>query len=232
MSFEPPSSQKYDYSAASADSRSAGTRQEQNPLDTLIKQLANLPGLGSRSARRIALHLLQRRETAMLPLAHAVQDAAEKVKTCSECGNLDLNSPCRICSDSRREHGRICVVAQVSDLWAIERTGAFKGVYYVLGGLLSALDGIGPEDLRLSGLLSHVQSRPLEEIILALSATVDGQSTAHYITDKLNALISAGSAPPALQITRLAHGVPVGGELDYLDDGTITTALKSRSSTA
>lgn len=194
---------------------------DQGPLENLIKMLGNMPGLGNRSARRIALYLLQKRETAMIPLAYALQDAAEKIQSCERCGNLDLNNPCKICSDIKREGGKICVVSHVSDLWAIERTGAFRGRYFVLGGLLSALDGIGPEDLYIDRLADQIRENGYEEVILALSATVDGQSTAHYITDRLHGL--------GVSITRLAHGVPVGGELDYLDEGTITTALKSRS---
>lgn len=194
---------------------------DQGPLDNLIKMLGSLPGLGHRSARRIALHLLQKRDKTMLPLARAIQEAADKVETCNACGNLDLTNPCKICTDTRREDGKICVVAQVSDLWAIERTSAFKGTYFVLGGLLSALDGVGPEDLKIHNLIARIDELGASEIILALSATVDGQSTAHYISDRLTGR--------GLEITRLAHGVPVGGELDYLDEGTITTALKSRS---
>lgn len=193
----------------------------QTPLDTLIRQLASLPGLGNRSARRIALHLLQRKDNGMLPLAHALKDAAEQIKTCPACGNLDMASPCHICTDVRRDQTKVCVVANVSDLWAIERTAAFRGTYFVLGGLLSALDGIGPDDLKLDRLQTRVQELGCEEVILALSATVDGQSTAHYIADSFPG--------PDIQITRLAHGVPIGGELDYLDEGTITTALKKRS---
>lgn len=193
----------------------------QGPLENLIRMLGNLPGLGNRSARRIALHLLQKREGAMLPLARAIQDAAEKVRTCQQCGNLDLNNPCHICTDAKRDNSKICVVAQVSDLWAIERTAAYRGVYFVLGGLLSALDGIGPDDLNIEKLTALIGDLQASEVILALSATVDGQSTAHYIADRLASL--------HVSITRLAHGVPVGGELDYLDEGTITTALKSRS---
>lgn len=192
-----------------------------NPLDHLVKMLAGLPGLGNRSARRIALHLLQKRDKTMLPLANAIKDAAERVETCHGCGNLDLSNPCKICSDIKRDAGKICVVAQVSDLWAVERTSAFRGTYFVLGGLLSALDGIGPEDLKIHRLIARIEELKSEEVILALSATVDGQSTAHYIADRLESL--------PVDITRLAHGVPVGGELDYLDEGTITTALKSRS---
>lgn len=191
----------------------------EEPLPHLIRMLASLPGLGNRSARRIALHLLARRSTVMEPLAKALEDAAARVRECAACGNLDMIDPCAICRDDNREKSKICVVAQVSDLWAIERTRAYKGRYHVLGGLLSALDGIGPGELRISQLLERLEG--VEEIILALSATVDGQSTAHYIADRL--------AGRNLKITRLAHGVPVGGELDYLDDGTITTALKSRS---
>lgn len=160
----------------------------------------------------------------MLPLARALQDAAENIKDCSVCGNLDMNDPCAICTDNKRTQHTLCVVAQVSDLWAIERTSAFKGPYHVLGGLLSALDGIGPRDLRIDRLVERAGNGAFEEIILALSATVDGQSTAHYITDQLDGI--------DVKITQLAHGVPVGGELDYLDDGTITTALKSRSDAA
>jgi recombination protein RecR len=192
------------------------------PLDSLVRQLAALPGLGGRSARRIALHLLQRKEQQMLPLAAALQEAAERIRNCQHCCNLDMSDPCAICSDARRTESRqICVVAQVSDLWAIERTGAYRGVYFVLGGLLSALDGIGPQDLKLEKLSARVFDLQCEELILALSATVDGQSTAHYIAD--------GFAGKPVKVTRLAHGVPIGGELGYLDDGTITTALKKRS---
>lgn len=194
---------------------------DKNPLDHLIKMMAGLPGLGHRSARRIALHMLQKRDKTMIPLARAIQDAADRVETCNSCGNLDLCNPCKICLDTKRDPQKICVVAQVSDLWAVERTAAFRGTYFVLGGLLSALDGIGPEDLKVHRLLDRIEELGAQEVILALSATVDGQSTAHYIADRLSSL--------EVDITRLAHGVPVGGELDYLDEGTITTALKSRS---
>lgn len=194
---------------------------QNNPLENLIKQIASLPGLGNRSARRIALHLLQKKDTSMLPLAHALQDTAEKIQNCSDCGNLDLVNPCQICADHKRDRSKLCVVAQVSDLWAIERTHAFKGQYYILGGLLSALDGIGPEELRIDRLMARAEELSSQELILALSATVDGQTTAHYIADRF--------ATTTIDITRLAHGVPVGGELDYLDEGTIVTALNSRS---
>lgn len=191
------------------------------PLDQLIKMLGSLPGLGNRSARRIALHLLSKRSALMMPLANVLKQAAQDIKDCDICGNLDSHNPCNICQSAKRDTTTICVVSQVSDLWAIERTQSFKGTYHVLGGQLSALDGIGPADLSIDGLISRANDDHMEEIILALSATVDGQSTAHYISDRLN--------KDHLSITKLAHGVPVGGELDYLDDGTITTALKSRS---
>lgn len=194
---------------------------ENGPLDHLIRLLSGLPGLGNRSARRIALQLLSKRGALMLPLAAALKDAAENVKSCGTCGNFDVIDPCGICVDDKRNAAQICVVAQVSDVWAIERTGAYKGRYHVLGGLLSALDGIGPEELRIDRLINRVRGGGVEEVILGLSATVDGQSTAHYIADHLASL--------PVKVSRLAHGVPVGGELDYLDDGTITTALRSRA---
>lgn len=200
-------------------------KKEEGPLDSLIRVLAGLPGLGPRSARRVALHLLTAgRERSMVPLMAALEQAAAEVRACDACGNLDYVSPCRICADVRRAGGQICVVAGVADLWAIERTGTYRGRYHVLGGLLSALDGIGPDDLRAAALVDRARAADPSgaEIILALSATVDGQATAHYLTDRLR---GAGS----FKITRLAHGVPVGGELDHLDDGTIATALKSRA---
>lgn len=196
---------------------------EQGPLDQLIKSLATLPGLGPRSARRIALHLLCNRDKAMNPLIAALQDTRDTVRTCNICGNIDRTDPCRICTDARRDGGSICVTAGIADLWAIERTGAYKGQYHVLGGVLSALDGIGPDDLRVDPLLERIRQLPVREVIIALSATVNGQTTGHFLTDRLL------DAIPDVKITRLAHGVPVGGELDYLDDGTITTALKSRA---
>ena len=192
----------------------------EGPLHNLLRMLAGLPGLGNRSGRRIALHLLSKRRMVMLPLAEALRKAAEEIRECGVCGNLDMHDPCGVCRDMSHDRAKICVVAQVSDLWAIERTGAYKGLYHVLGGLLSAIDGIGPEDLRIKSLIARASEPEIQEIILALSATVDGQSTAHYVADHLTM--------PHIKITRLAHGMPVGGELDYLDDGTITTALKSR----
>jgi recombination protein RecR len=193
---------------------------QDGPLQHLIKLLSGMPGLGNRSARRIALHLLSKRESLMLPLAQILERAAKEIKSCKICGNLDVHETCALCQDSNRGKSQICVVAQVSDLWAIERTGAYRGQYHVLGGLLSALDGIGPKQLSIDELIERANEPAITEIILALSATVDGQSTAHYITDHLTR--------GGLDITHLAHGVPVGGELDYLDDGTITTALRSR----
>jgi len=189
-------------------------------IEALIKLLARLPGLGPRSARRAALHLIKRRESLMEPLAAALQSAAASIRTCSTCGNIDTADPCAICRDERRDGGLICVVEEVADLWAMERAAAFKGRYHVLGGTLSALDGIGPEDLNVASLVRRVEAGDVREVILATNATVDGQTTSHYISDRL-----AGSE---VEISRLAHGVPVGGELDFLDDGTLAAALKAR----
>jgi recombination protein RecR len=191
-----------------------------NEIDKLIQLLGRVPGLGPRSARRAVLYLMKRRDQLMLPLAQAMQAAAEKIRACSECGNLDAQDPCAVCRDPERDPRAICVVEDVGDLWALERTSAFKGRYHVLGGTLSALDGRGPEQLNLDRLVRRVQDHGVGEVILALSATVDGQTTAHYIAEKLNA--------HGVTVTRLAHGVPVGGELDYLDDGTLTAALNAR----
>lgn len=192
------------------------------PLDNLVKLIASLPGLGSRSAKRIALHLLTHKDATMLPLAKSLQDCAEAIQECHSCGNLDTAQPCRICRDQTRDSATICVIAGVADLWAIERTGSYKGRYHVLGGVLSALDGIGPDDLSIESLMNKIRQGGIQEVIIALSATVDGQSTAHLLTDHIDGL-HAG-----VKITKLAHGVPIGGELDYLDDGTIATALHSR----
>jgi recombination protein RecR len=191
-----------------------------NEIDKLIQLLGRVPGLGPRSARRAVLYLMKRRDQLMLPLAQAMQAAAEKIRACSDCGNLDAQDPCAVCRDPERDPKSICVVEDVGDLWALERTSAFKGRYHVLGGTLSALDGRGPEQLNLDRLVRRVQEQGVGEVILALSATVDGQTTAHYIAEKLNA--------HGVTVTRLAHGVPVGGELDYLDDGTLTAALNAR----
>jgi recombination protein RecR len=189
-------------------------------IERLIQLLAKLPGLGPRSARRAALQLFKKRELLMLPLARALEEAAANIRTCSTCGNLDTADPCAICTDPRRDGASLCVVADVADLWALERAAAFRGRYHVLGGLLSALDGVGPEQLTIAGLQKRIAGGGIKEVILAIAATVDGQTTAHYVADRLE---RSGAA-----ITRLAHGVPVGGELDYLDDGTITQALKAR----
>jgi recombination protein RecR len=187
-------------------------------LDTLIQLLARLPGLGPRSARRAALFLIKRREQVMEPLAAAMSAAASTVRPCSLCGNLDTADPCAICRDPERDTTAICVVEDLADLWALERTGAFRGRYHVLGGTLSALDGIGPDELNIARLISRLD--PETELILALNATVDGQTTAHYIADR--------AAATGAKISRLAQGVPIGGELDYLDEGTLTAALKAR----
>ena len=189
-------------------------------IDRLIQLLARLPGLGPRSARRAALTLLKKRESFMEPLAQALASAASSIKACSRCGNLDDVDPCNICRDEKRDDSVICIVEDVADLWALERTGSFKGRYHVLGGTLSALDDVGPEDLNIGTLVDRVNAGGVGEVILATNVTVDGQTTAHYIVDRL--------ASSGVKITRLAHGVPVGGELEYLDDGTLTTALKAR----
>ncbi len=191
------------------------------PLDILIRQLAALPGLGGRSARRIALHLLTAKGAKMDALIDALQNAAAAMKICGACGNLDSADPCRVCRDPARDKATICVIASVADLWAVERTGSFKGQYHVLGGALSALDGVGPEQLSVDPLLSRLAGGEVREIVLALSATVEGQSTAHYLMDRID--------DNNIHITRLAQGVPVGGALEYLDEGTIATALKSRA---
>jgi recombination protein RecR len=189
-------------------------------LDHLIKLLSSLPGLGPRSAKRAALHLLRRRDTLMGPLAAALHDAAEKVQACEICGNWDSRNPCAICADDERDDGTICVVQDVADLWALERAGAHRGKYHVLGGVISPLDGIGPDDLNIASLAQRASAAGVREVILATAATVDGQTTAHYVTERLEGL--------QVDITRLSHGVPVGGELDHLDEGTLAAALKSR----
>lgn len=189
-------------------------------IERLISLLSRLPGLGPRSARRAALTLLKRREQLMTPLAEALADAAAKVRACSACGALDTRDPCTVCADGTRDPGLICVVEEAGALWALERAGAFRGRYHVLGGLLSALDGVGPEDLRVADLVARVSAGGVREVILALPATVDGQTTAHYLAERL--------AASGAEITLLARGVPVGGELDWLDDGTLTQALRAR----
>ncbi|MEC9268856.1 MAG: recombination mediator RecR [Pseudomonadota bacterium] len=192
-------------------------------IERVIQLLSRLPGLGPRSARRAALLLIRRKESLMQPLAMALAEAAEKIRTCTTCGNLDTAETCSICRDPARDAATLCVVEQVADLWALERTGIFRGRYHVLGGVLSAIDGVGPEDLNIATLLDRVgPEKSVSEVILAMNLTVDGQTTAHYITERLE--------PSGVKVSRLAHGVPVGGELDYLDDGTLATALKARQS--
>jgi recombination protein RecR len=189
-------------------------------IERLIQLLARMPGLGPRSARRAALHLIKKREQLMTPLADALQAAIEKITICRICGNIDSQNPCTVCTDPRRDPSVIVVVADVADLWAIERANAVNARYHVLGGTLSPLDGVGPEDLTIDQLVTRAHAGEVKELILALSATVDGQTTAHYITDLVT---NAG-----VKVTRLAHGVPVGGELDYLDEGTLAAAIKQR----
>ncbi|HJR55616.1 MAG TPA: recombination mediator RecR [Rhizomicrobium sp.] len=186
-------------------------------IERLIQLLSKLPGLGPRSARRAALALLKKRDTLLEPLAAAMTDAAAAIKPCQVCGNLDTRSPCAICSDNRRDGHILCVVEDVADLWALERAGVFRGRYHVLGGALSALDGITPEKLNVGGLMERVKNG-VDEVILAMNATVEGQTTAHYLMDLLT----------NVKVTRLAHGVPVGGELDYLDEGTLSAAFRAR----
>ena len=190
-------------------------------IERLIQLLAKVPGLGPRSARRAALHLIKKKEQLLAPLALAMGEAVEKVRVCSICGNVDTIDPCSICEDPRRDPTTIIIVEDVADLWALERAGALNARYHVLGGTLSPLDGIGPDDLNIKGLVDRVAQGGVSEVILAVNATVEGQTTAHYITDQLSGL--------GTKVTRLAHGVPVGGELDYLDEGTLSAALKSRT---
>ena len=192
----------------------------ESAIDGLIRQLARLPGLGPRSARRLTLHLLQRREGVLRPLLAALATVEQSVRPCHVCRNLDLTDPCSICADPRRDTGTLCVVESLADLWALERSGSFRGRYHVLGGLLSALDSVGPEDLGIAALLERISESEVREVVLALGATVDGQTTAHYLSDTL--------AHTNVEITRLAHGVPVGGALEYLDDGTLSAAMRSR----
>jgi len=189
-------------------------------IERLIQLLGRLPGLGPRSARRVALHLLKKRETLMQPLSAALADAAIAIKPFTSCGNLDTVDPCSICGDPKRDAGLICVVEDVADLWAMERGKIFAGRYHVLGGTLSALDGIGPDELNIAGLVQRAKVGTVREVIVATNATVDGQTTAHYLAERL--------ADLDIPVTRLAHGVPVGGELDWLDDGTLATAFKAR----
>lgn len=190
-------------------------------IERLIQLLAKLPGLGPRSARRAALHLINKKDDLLVPLASAMAVAADKIIVCTTCGNVDTADPCMICTDPRRDQTTIVVVEEVADLWALERADAVKGRYHVLGGVLSPLDGIGPDDLGIANLVARVSDGTVSEVILAVNATVEGQTTAHYITDQL--------AATGAKISRLAHGVPVGGELDYLDEGTLAAAIRRRT---
>ena len=189
-------------------------------IQRMIDLIARLPGLGPRSARRAALFLLKRQESLLRPMAEALAEAADKIEQCKVCGNYDTLQPCAVCQAPGRDDGLICVVEDVPDLWALERAAAFRGRYHVLGGVMSALDGVGPDDLTIGMLIDRVKQGDVREVILALNATVDGQTTAHYVAERLEGL--------GVEVTRLAHGVPVGGELDHLDDGTLATALRSR----
>lgn len=190
-------------------------------IERLIQLLARLPGLGPRSARRAALHLIKKREQLLGPLGDALRIAGERIVVCKTCGNVDTTEPCTVCRDSRRDASIIVLVEDVSDLWALERSGAVTGRYHVLGGVLSALDGVRPEHLNLETLLARIAEPEVQEVIIALNATVDGQTTAHYVTELM--------AHRPLKVTRLAHGVPVGGELDYLDEGTLSAAIRQRT---
>ena len=190
-------------------------------IERLIQLLARVPGLGPRSARRAALHLIKKKEQLLEPLAAAMAEAHARVGICSVCGNADTSDPCTVCCDATRDQGVIVVVEDVADLWALERAGAMNAAYHVLGGTLSPLDGVGPDDLSIAGLVERVAKGGVREVIIAVNATVEGQTTAHYITGQLQGMDVA--------ITRLAHGVPVGGELDYLDEGTLTAAMRART---
>jgi recombination protein RecR len=190
-------------------------------IERLIQLLARLPGLGPRSARRAALHLVRRRVELMEPLSAALADALSKIEICGTCGNVDTRDPCTVCADATRERTILVVVENVADLWALERAAAVSGRYHVLGGTLSPLDGVGPDDLNLASLVARVREGEIKEVLLALNATVDGQTTAHYVTDLLR--------DTGVKITRLAHGVPIGGELDYLDEGTLAAAIRQRT---
>ena len=189
-------------------------------IDTLTQALSRLPGLGPRSARRAVLHLIKKRETALQPLLSALEAVNERLSTCSICGNIDTTDPCGVCADSRRDGSSICVVEEVADLWALDRSRLFPGKYHVLGGKLSALDGVRPEDLTIDRLIARIEAGGVDEIVLAMNATLEGQTTAHYLADRLEGF--------PVRVTQLAHGLPVGGELDYLDEGTLAQALRAR----
>jgi recombination protein RecR len=189
-------------------------------IEALSQALARLPGLGPRSARRAVLHLMKRRETALEPLLAALRDVSERLSTCSTCGNLDTSDPCGICSDARRDDKLLCVVEEVADLWALDRSRLFPGRYHVLGGRLSALEGVRPEDLGIDKLVGRIAAGGIDEVVLAMNATLEGQTTAHYLAERLEKF--------PIRLTQLAHGLPVGGELDYLDEGTLAQALRAR----
>jgi recombination protein RecR len=189
-------------------------------IERLVQLLSRLPGLGPRSARRAALVLIKKKESLLQPLAAALEEAGRVIKSCTTCGNLDTSDPCGVCTDAKRDPALICAVEDVADLWALERAGVFRGRYHVLGGTLSALDGRGPDQLNIGALVERVKAGGVREVVLGLNATVEGQTTAHYVTDLI--------APLGVSVTRLAHGVPVGGELDYLDEGTLAAAFAAR----
>jgi recombination protein RecR len=189
-------------------------------IERLVQLLSRLPGLGPRSARRAALVLIKKKESLLQPLAAALEEAGRVIKSCTTCGNLDTSDPCGVCTDAKRDPALICAVEDVADLWALERAGVFRGRYHVLGGTLSALDGRGPDQLNIGALVERVKAGGIREVVLGLNATVEGQTTAHYVTDLI--------APLGVSVTRLAHGVPVGGELDYLDEGTLAAAFAAR----
>jgi recombination protein RecR len=189
-------------------------------IDALAQALARLPGLGPRSARRAVLHLMKKRETALTPLLRALERVNETLSVCSTCGNVDTTDPCGICADPRRDARMLCVVEEVSDLWALDRGRLFPGRFHVLGGRLSALEGVRPEDLNIGGLVGRVAAGGIDEVVLAMNATLEGQTTAHYLAERLEAY--------PVRLTQLAHGLPVGGELDYLDEGTLAQALRAR----
>lgn len=189
-------------------------------IEALTQALARLPGLGPRSARRAVLYLIKKRQTALVPLLQALERVNERLAVCSVCGNIDTKDPCAVCADPRRDERLLCVVEEVSDLWALDRSRLFPGRFHVLGGRLSALEGVRPEDLSIEQLVARVRGGGIDEVVLAMNATLEGQTTAHYLTDRLEGL--------PVRITQLAHGLPVGGELDYLDEGTLAQALRAR----
>lgn len=197
-----------------------GSTMASHEIEALSQALARLPGLGPRSARRAVLHLMKRRETALQPLLRALQEVTDKLSTCSTCGNVDTSDPCTVCRDPRRDEKMLCVVEEVSDLWALDRSRLFPGRYHVLGGRLSALEGVGPDDLTINQLVRRVSEGGIDEVVLAMNATLEGQTTAHYVAERLEGF--------PIRLSQLAHGLPVGGELDYLDEGTLAQALRAR----